>query len=89
MLYAGMVFVGMNYVVAPVFGRIIAVIRAFWELSPAQALALAEMSKPLANMPTEFWAAWGGVAGIYVLARSGEKAGGFDGLVPLIMGAKK
>lgn len=89
MLYAGMLFVGLNYVVAPLFGRMVAVIRAFWELSPAQALALSNMSEPLANLPSEFWAAWGGVAGVYVLARSGEKTGGFDGLWPLIVGGKK
>jgi hypothetical protein len=80
-LYGGLVFIGINYVLAPLIGRLMGFLRSLGEVTPAQALALSELSKPLADLPPEFWWAWGGVAGIYVLARSTDKAGSISDLL--------
>jgi len=80
-LYGGLVFIGINYVLAPLIGRLMGFLRSLGEVTPAQALALSELSKPLADLPPEFWWAWGGVAGIYVLARSTDKAGSVANLL--------
>jgi hypothetical protein len=89
-IYGGLVFIAINYVVAPIMGRLVALLRSFGDLSPEQVAALADMSAPLADLPAEFWAAWGGVSGLYVLSRGREKLGAEDmGLLGGLFGGKR
>ena len=89
-IYGGLVFIGLNYVLAPILGRLVALLRSFGDLSPAQVAALTELSAPLADLPPEFWAAWGGVSGLYVLSRGREKLGAEDtGLLGGLFGGKR
>jgi hypothetical protein len=85
-----LVFIAINYVVAPIMGRLVALLRSFGDLTPEQVAALAEMSAPLADLPAEFWAAWGGVSGLYVLSRGREKLGAEDmGLLGGLFGGSR
>lgn len=44
---------------------------------------------PLTMLPTEFWAAWGGVVSVWVLGRSAEKRGVTGAITAAITGSKK
>ncbi len=88
-IYAGLVFVGINYVLAPLLARLSAFLRSFGQLTAEQAAALAQASAPLADLPEGFWWAWAGVAGVYVLTRSADKAGGFQQLLGSALGESK
>jgi hypothetical protein len=43
---------------------------------------------PTLLLPTEFWWAWSGVCGVWVLGRSAEKKGAAGKLVSMITGGK-
>lgn len=62
-VYAGLAFIGFNYVAFPLIARI------------ANAFGLAMDLSPLADLPTEFWVAWGGICSSWVIGRSMEKRG--------------
>lgn len=49
---------------------------SFWALEP----------KPLADLPTEFWVAWGGICSSWVIGRSMEKRGVRHPLVSTVTG---
>lgn len=57
-----------------------------WNYSLVPVLAwLAGAAAPVLSLPDLFWQVWGGVAGLYTLARTSEKAGTFaDALGNLI-----
>lgn len=48
------------------------------------------LGKPVPSLalPTEFWVAWSGVVGLWVLGRSAEKRGATDVLTKLATGSK-
>lgn len=76
-VYFGLVAIGLVHVVLPVLA---------W-------LALSLTGSPLTNMPTislptEFWATWGGVCGVWILGRSAEKSGVANKVVGMITGSK-
>ena len=73
-VYAGLVFIGINYVLFPIIGR---------------AMGLFDVvvsTEPLADLPTEFWAAWGGICATWSIGRSAEKRGTRNKLVGAITG---
>lgn len=43
---------------------------------------------PALALPTEFWWAWTGVCGVWIIGRSAEKRGAVDSVTKLITGAK-
>jgi len=67
-VYAGLAFIFMVYVVLPMV--------SFFKGT--------EM--PVLNLPTEFWWAWTGVCGIWVVGRTMEKKGGAGKIISLITG---
>lgn len=62
-VYAGLLFIFINYVGFPLLARI------------AQAFGLAVDATPLADLPPEFWVAWGGICATWSIGRSFEKRG--------------
>ena len=62
-VYMGLVFIGINYVVFPLIGRIANGLGAEMDVSP------------LADLPSEFWMAWGGICATWSIGRSLEKRG--------------
>lgn len=72
-VYAGLVFIAINYVIFPMIGRIV----AFSIEDAIRAKAMVEMVKPL-ELPTQFWIAWGGIVSTWSLGRSYEKKHGVD-----------
>jgi hypothetical protein len=58
-VYAGLVFIGINYVVFPLIGRMANVVDV----------------SPLADLPPDFWYAWGGICSAWCVGRSFEKRG--------------
>ena len=56
-VYAGLAFVGINYVAAPL------------------AASMFSVAPPVLELPTEFWAAWGGIVATWSIGRSAEKRG--------------
>jgi len=49
---------------------------------------LTKESLPALNLPTEFWWAWTGVCGVWVIGRSMEKNGASNKIVNMITGGK-
>jgi len=88
-VYAGLLMIGINYVLFPLLARLAAF--AYVALGhgtpPAELVALL---KPL-DLPAGFWTAWGGVVGTWVLGRSMERrgvSGNLGKLVSLVTGNK-
>ncbi|MBJ7537175.1 3TM-type holin [Marinomonas transparens] len=75
-VYAGLVFIGINYVVFPLIGRF------------AQAFGVQVDATPLADFPVDFWAAWGGICATWSIGRSLEKRGNQAPLTRLTTGSK-
>jgi len=63
-VYMGLVFIGINYVVFPLIGRIANGFGAEFDTSP------------LADLPSDFWYAWGGICATWSIGRTMEKRGG-------------
>jgi len=49
---------------------------------------LSKETLPALSLPEEFWWAWSGVCGVWVLGRSAEKRGASGKLVGMITGSK-
>jgi hypothetical protein len=77
-VYAGLVFIGINYVLFPIAGRLM-------QLFGVEGVT----AEPLADLPTEFWVAWGGICATWSIGRSAEKRGSRSGLVSAITGSPK
>jgi len=75
-VYAGLAFTALNYVLLPILERIAA-------LMGVEGLP----TEPLPNLPTEFWYAWGGITSTWVIGRSAEKRGVRSQLLSKITGA--
>ena len=74
-VYAGLAFIGINYVLIPLIAR------------AASAFGVEGFdTRPLADLPTEFWAAWGGICATWVVGRSAEKRGSRNRAVEVITG---
>lgn len=57
-------------------------------LFPLAALLTGVESKPLANLPAEFWMAWGGICSSWVIGRSMEKRGVRNPVISTITGTR-
>jgi hypothetical protein len=75
-VYAGLLFIGINYVLFPIAGR-------WLQLFGVEGVTV----EPLANLPTEFWAAWGGICATWSIGRSAEKRGTRNKLTSAITGS--
>lgn len=74
-VYAGLSFIGINYVLIPLIAR------------AASIFGVAGIDpRPLTDLPTEFWAAWGGICAAWVMGRSVEKRGSRNSAVKVITG---
>lgn len=73
-VYAGLVFIGINYVLFPILGRVIGLFD--FDVS----------TEPLADLPVEFWAAWGGICATWSIGRSAEKRGTSNKITSVIAG---
>lgn len=78
-VYVGLAFIGVNYVLFPCLAWILALIAGIWNVQLPELPSLA--------LPGHFWAAWGGVCGTYAIGRSVEKAkiGGILGRVARVI----
>jgi hypothetical protein len=81
-IYAGLAFIGLVHVAFPILAWIVLMLKG-------DPVVLPQLS-----LPTDFWLAWGGVVGVYVMGRSSEKNGGeMPGLMGkmygMIAGSKK
>jgi len=56
------------------------------DLNPDQIETLLEITK--IELPSQFWAAWAGVVGIYAIGRSAEKRGASNKVLSMITGSK-
>lgn len=83
-VYAGLVFIAINHVLFPMSARMLT-------LFAGEALSTEEIAMLTApiDLPTEFWAAWGGICSVWVLGRSAERRGIHNKLVSAITGTKK
>ena len=72
-VYVGLVFIGINYVLIP--------LARVW-VGPAAEI------QPLADLPTEFWVAWGGICSTWVIGRTMEKRGARDRITRGITGSR-
>lgn len=68
-IYSGLLFIFLVYVVGPLLG------------------VFAGVQVPELRLPSEFWWAWSGICGAYVLGRTAEKRGGT--LAKMVLGDKK
>ena len=79
-VYMGLAFIGLVHVALPVIA---------WISLTAYGRPLADM--PAINLPTEFWWAWSGVCGVWVIGRTMEKNGaaGTAGKIAGMIGSGK
>lgn len=75
-VYVGLIFIGINYVLFPLIGRIANGLGAEMDISP------------LADLPTEFWIAWGGICATWSIGRTLEKNGKQNAVTRGITGSK-
>ena len=75
-VYAGLVFIFINYVLFPLFSLVATVLDAKIEV------------EPLADLPTQFWVAWGGICATWSIGRSMEKRGTQNAATHAITGNK-
>jgi hypothetical protein len=73
-VYVGLVFIGINYVLVPLVSRLL---QFKW---PGLSV------EPLADLPVEFWAAWGGICTTWVIGRSAEKRGSRNRAIEAVTG---
>ena len=64
LVYSGLIFIALNHVVFPILAQSALIIKG----SP--------IALPVLSLPAEFWWAWTGVCGAWILGRSYEKGGG-------------
>lgn len=76
-VYAGLVFIGINYVLFPILSRA----ASFFGVEGIEA-------GPLADLPTAFWTAWGGICATWSIGRSVEKRGVRHPVIGAITGSK-
>lgn len=74
-VYVGLAFIGLNYIFMPLFSRVAAL---FTDV-PID-------TGPLADLPMEFWAAWGGICATWSIGRTAEKRGSRHPAVEAITG---
>ena len=74
-VYVGLAFIGLNYILMPLIGRLAGL------FSDA-----AIDTSPLADLPMEFWAAWGGICATWSIGRTAEKRGSRHPAVEKITG---
>lgn len=79
-VYFGLIAIGLVYVIIPI---IIALFSLFFTVSPDQ------VSLFKIDLPSEFWATWGGVCGVWIAGRSFEKRGVTNSVVDSIVGTNK
>lgn len=75
-VYAGLVFIALNYVVAPVVLWLVTQYRGY----PVE-------SFPTLTLPTDFWYAWGGVVATWSVGRTMERRGVKNNLVSIVTGS--
>ena len=76
-VYAGLGFIFINYVLIPGLSLIISA----WQGTTVQI-------QPLADLPQEFWLAWGGICSTWVIGRSFEKRGAGNRYTRAITGTR-
>ena len=77
-VYAGLVFIAINYVLIPMVGKV------------ASLFGAANVCvSPLVDLPVSFWAAWGGICATWSIGRSVEKCGVRHPVVGAITGTKQ
>ena len=74
-VYVGLAFIGINYILMPLIGRLAALFSD-----------VAIDTSPLADLPMEFWAAWGGICATWSIGRTAEKRGSRHPAVEKITG---
>ena len=91
-IYAGLLFIGLVYVVIPSIIKAILAIsiatKAPGELATTKAVIAELAGLTRLELPTEFWVAWGSVVSIWSIGRSVEKKGMANKLVSMITGNK-
>lgn len=75
-VYAGLGFIFINYVLFPFAALIATAFDAKIEV------------EPLADLPTQFWAAWGGICATWSIGRSMEKRGTQNAATRAVTGSK-
>jgi len=75
-VYAGLIFITINYVVFPLLARV------------ATAMGIAVDASPLADLPGDFWLAWGGICATWSIGRTIEKRGTQTPLTQAATGSK-
>ena len=63
LVYAGLVFIALNHVIFPIIAQSVLVLKG------------SELALPVLSLPGEFWWAWTGVCGAWIIGRSYEKGG--------------
>ena len=92
-IYGGLVFIGLNYVIFP--GMIKIMVAVALVFGTAEALATAKaMASELSGLtklelPAGFWAAWGGISGVWAISRTAERRGSTNKLIQMITGGTK
>lgn len=84
-VYAGLAFIGLVYIVIPTIIKTILLIKIS-ALSPDQIAGLREYME--LALPGEFWMAWGSVVSIWSIGRSAEKNGATNKIIQMITGSK-
>ena len=74
-VYVGLAFIGLNYILMPLIGRLAGLFTD-----------AAIDTSPLADLPMEFWAAWGGICATWSIGRTAEKRGSRHPAVQAITG---
>jgi len=83
-VYMGLIFIGLVHVIVPTVANTAILLKA--SLTTAQIAALANLSA--LSLPTEFWAAWTAVVGIWSIGRSVERRGFANKIISAITGSK-
>lgn len=76
-VYAGLIFIFINYVFFPLLGRI------------SQAFGVEVDAGPLADLPPDFWYAWGGICATWSIGRTFERRGQTNRVTSVITGSQK
>lgn len=75
-VYAGLIFIAINYVIFPLLARV------------ATAMGVTVDASPLADLPGDFWLAWGGICATWSIGRTIEKRGTQTPLTRITTGSK-
>jgi len=93
-IYCGLIFIGLNYVVAPFIIDILqtCLILGVGDITADQVKQLKELGSY--QLPGQFWLAWTGICSVYSWGRSQEKKGKSENeimnkVVSMITGGKK